>query len=264
MVEEHQGEQPARLGFLRGEGELAGEPDRFASQVDAARMAGRVDEIEHAQHDGEIAWLVEPAPAEGALGAADPLRHRRLGDIEGIGDFLGAEAADGAQGQRHLRRGREVGVTAAEQQEESVIALLRGGRTQLRTLGLLSALPRGLAAAGVHEPPRRDRDQPRARVARWVLGPDPERLQQRLLERVLGGVEVLAPADQASEHPRDEGAQGALPQVRAGVSACTPTYSPLSCSSSLTCLWKAMCASTSSGAHWSIGGNGRCGAGPPR
>ena len=79
-------------------------------------------------------------------------------------------------------------------------------------VALLAAVPGGLAAAGVDEPPRRDRGQPRARVARRVLGPDPERLQQRLLERVLGGVEVLAPADQAREHPRDEGAQGALVQ----------------------------------------------------
>ena len=51
------------------------------------------------------------------------------------------------------------------------------------------------------------------RVARRVLGPDPQRLQQRLLQRVLGGVEVLAPPDQAREHPRDESAQRALVQL---------------------------------------------------
>ncbi len=33
VVEEHQREQPARLRFLGGEGELAGEPDRLAGQV---------------------------------------------------------------------------------------------------------------------------------------------------------------------------------------------------------------------------------------
>jgi len=108
-------------------------------------------------------------------------------------------------------------VAAAEQQEEGVVALLRGDRTRLRVLGLLAALPGGVAAAGVHEPPGRDRLQPRARVARRVLGPHPQRLQQRLqqrlLQRVLGGVEVLAPADQACEHPRDEGAQCALVQL---------------------------------------------------
>ena len=80
---------------------------------------------------------------------------------------------------------------------------------------LLAAVTGGLAAAGVDEPPGRDRRQPRARVARRVLGPDPQRLEQRLLQRVLGGVEVLAAPDQAREHPRDEGAQRALVQPAA-------------------------------------------------
>ena len=166
VVKNHQREQPARLGLLRGQRELAGEPDRLAGQVDPggrARMPGRVDEVEHAQHDGEVAGLVQAAPTHGALGAADPLRHRRLGDVEGVGDLLGGEAADGTQGQRHLRRGREVGVTATEEQEERVVALLRGGRSRLRELGLLAALPGGLAAAGVDEPPRRDLVATRAR-----------------------------------------------------------------------------------------------------
>jgi hypothetical protein len=207
---------PVILGLRRGERELPGQPDRLAGQVHPggrASMSGRVDEVEHAQHDGEVAGPVQPAPAQRALGAADPLRHRRLGDVEGVGDLLGGEAADGAQGQRDLGSGGEVGVTAAEEQEQGVVALLRGGRRrQLRVRRLLAALPGGLAAAGVDEPPGRDRGQPRARVVRRVLGPDPERLQQRLLQRVLGGVEVLAAAHQARQHPRDEGAQGALVQ----------------------------------------------------
>ena len=33
---------------------------------------------------------------------------------------------------------------------------------------------------------------------------------KRFLERVLGGVEVLAAPDQPGQHPRDEGAQGTL------------------------------------------------------
>ena len=85
-------------------------------------------------------------------------------------------------------------------------------RRRFRVHLLLTAQPGGLAAAGVDQPPRRDRGQPRARVARRVLGPRPQRLQQRLLQRVLGGVEVLAPPDQPGEHPRDESAQRALVQ----------------------------------------------------
>jgi hypothetical protein len=95
-------------------------------------------------------------------------------------------------------------VTAAEEEEEGVVALLGGARLRLGLCRLLAAVAGGLAAAGVDEPPRRDRRQPRAGLARRVLGPHPQRLQQRLLERVLGGVEVLAPADEVGEHARDE------------------------------------------------------------
>jgi hypothetical protein len=212
VVEEHQREQPARLRFLGGEGELAGEPDRLAGQVDPPRVAGRVDEVEHAQHDGEVAGLVQAAPPQAALGPADPLRHRRLRHVEGVGDLPGGEAADGAQGQRHLGGGREAVVAAAEEQEERVVALLGGRGLGLGVCRLLPAVAGGLAAAGVDEPPGRDRRQPRLPVARRVLRPHPQRLEQRLLQGVLGGVEVLAPPDQAREHPRDEGAQRALVQ----------------------------------------------------
>ena len=85
-----------------------------------------------------------------------------------------------------------------------------GGHPRFRVDLLLAPLAGGLAAAGVDEPPGRHRGQPRARVARRVLGPYPQRLQHRLLQRVLGGVEVLAAPDQAREHPRNESAQCAL------------------------------------------------------
>ena len=124
VVEEHQREQPARLRLLGGEGELAGEPDRLAGEVDPACVPGRVDQVEDPQDDGEVAGPVEAAALQRALGPADPLRHRRLRHVEGVGDLAGGEAADGAQGQRHLRGGREVGVAAAEEQEERVVALL--------------------------------------------------------------------------------------------------------------------------------------------
>jgi hypothetical protein len=127
VVEEHQREQSAHLRFLGGEGELAGELDRLAGQVHPARVAGRVDEVEHSQDDGKVAGLVEAAPLQRTLGPADPLRHRRLRHVEGVGDLPGGEAADGAQGQCHLGGGHEVGVAAAEEQEEGVVALLGGG-----------------------------------------------------------------------------------------------------------------------------------------
>jgi len=103
-------------------------------------------------------------------------------------------------------------MAAAEQQEERVVAVLGGGGPRLDVRRLLAAVPGGLAAADVDEPPRRDRRQPGARVARRVLGPHPQRFQQRLLQRVLRGIEILAAADQARKHPGDEGAQRALVQ----------------------------------------------------
>ena len=67
MVDEHQCEQPARLRLPRGQRQLAGEPDRLAGDVDPAACAGRVDEGQHTQHDGEIARLVEARPCTARL-----------------------------------------------------------------------------------------------------------------------------------------------------------------------------------------------------
>ena len=58
-----------------------------------------------------------------------------------------------AQGQRHLGGGREVGVAAAEEHEERVVAVLGGAGS--------------------------NRGQPRPQGARRELGPHPQRLQQR-------------------------------------------------------------------------------------
>jgi len=85
-------------------------------------------------------------------------------------------------------------------------------RRRLVELRFLVTAPGCLTAARVDEPPRRDGAQPRLRVAWRVRGPHAQRLQQRVLKRVLGGVEVLAAPDEPGEHPRDESAQRALVQ----------------------------------------------------
>jgi hypothetical protein len=103
-------------------------------------------------------------------------------------------------------------VAAAKEQEEGVVALLGGAGPRLGAHRLLATVTGGLTATGVDEPPGRHRRQPCALVARRVLGPHPQRRQQGLLQRVLGGIEVLAPLDQAREHPWDESAQRALVQ----------------------------------------------------
>ncbi len=109
-------------------------------------------------------------------------------------------------------------MAAAEEHEEGVVRLVRRGVVvdPAARVGvvddLLATLTRGLAAAGVDQPAGRDRRQPRPRIVGRVVGPDPQRFDQRLLDRVLGGVEVLAASDQGREHPRDERAQGTLVQ----------------------------------------------------
>ena len=74
----------------------------------------------------------------------------------------------------------------------------------------LSMPPCALAAVVVDQPPPGDRRQPRPRIVGRVLRPDAQGLDQRLLQCVLGGVEVLAAPHEAGQDARDEGAQCAL------------------------------------------------------
>jgi hypothetical protein len=142
VVEQHQREQAARLRLRRLEREHAGEADRFARQVHPPGVAGGIDEVQHAQDHREVARLVQALPAQRALGAADPLRQRRLRDVERVSDLARGEAADGAQRQRHLGRRRKISVAAAEQQEEGVVARVLHHRSRrLREQQLLAPYP---------------------------------------------------------------------------------------------------------------------------
>ena len=108
-------------------------------------------------------------------------------------------------------------MAAAEEQEQRVVTRLGGGRGPRFGLRRLLAAPASaLASSRVDEPPARHGGEPRPRIARRVLGPRAEGLDQRLLQRVLGCVEVLAAADETREDMGDEGAQGALVQLCRG------------------------------------------------
>jgi hypothetical protein len=54
------------------------------------------------------------------LGAHQPLRHRALRYQEGTGDLVGAEPAEGAQGERNLRLDSERRVAAGEDEQQIV------------------------------------------------------------------------------------------------------------------------------------------------
>ena len=60
VVEQHQGEQPRHLGVVDHGRELPGEPDRLGGEVDVAGVALVEDQVEHAQHGGDVAGSVEP------------------------------------------------------------------------------------------------------------------------------------------------------------------------------------------------------------
>src|SRR5437660_4439294 len=77
--------------------QLAGEPDRLGGEVDVAGVALVEDQVEHAQHRGDVTGLVEPDARDGPLGPADALGHGRLRPEVGLRDLPRGQAADRAQ-----------------------------------------------------------------------------------------------------------------------------------------------------------------------
>ena len=114
----------------------AGQPDGLGGEVPALQVRSRragvalvEDQVQHVQHRVEplrpfgVRWHAERQAAvlDALFGAADAAGHGRLRDQEGPGDLRGGQAADGPQGQRDLRCGRQRGVAAQEQQDERVV-----------------------------------------------------------------------------------------------------------------------------------------------
>lgn len=104
MVQQHQRQQPGGLLLIAHVRKLPSEPDRFGSQIHISRVALVEDQVEHAPHRCQIARFLESHTADGLLGTADPLCHRRFGDEVGRRDLLGRQTSDGAQRERHRRR----------------------------------------------------------------------------------------------------------------------------------------------------------------
>ena len=204
MVEQHQGEQPRHLGVVDRGRELPGEPDGLGGEVDVAGVALVEDQVEDAQHGGDVAGLVEPHAGDGALGPADALRHGRLGHQVGLGDLAGGQPADGAQRQRDRRRRRQRRVGAQEVELERVVHRGRGPGRRLLVDEVLTPAAGGVGPGRVEEPAPGHRDQPALRVPRRVVRPDADRLDQGVLHGVLGRREVGSAADEDPEHARRE------------------------------------------------------------
>jgi hypothetical protein len=111
---------------------------------------------------------------------------------------------------------------AAQEEQAQGVVVTRGSlavRAGLRSIRLrrlhrgkvLAAAPRLLAARLVDESARRDLDQPRLRTLRYAgVGPLARRREKRLLNRILGGVEIAMASQHSAEDPRRELAQQAL------------------------------------------------------
>jgi len=178
------------------------------------------DQVDHVQHRPEpLAALVarrhperNPAGLDALLGAGDAPGHRRLRHQKRPGDLRRAQPTDRPQCQRDLRSGRQRGMTAQEQQDQCVVGVLCRarwlGKRPDRVLTTSTSL---LTAQQIGQPARSDRDQPPTRILRKAVGRPLRRCrQQRLLHRVLRGVEVPEPPDDRAEHLRRQPAQQVL------------------------------------------------------
>jgi hypothetical protein len=145
-----------------------------------------------------------------ALGAHDPLAHRRLGDEEGARDLARRQAAERPERESDPRRHVQGRVAAGEDQPQPivgdgaglghVVVLVRVEAHQLgQTLGAIGH--RAVAAQAVDRPPPRRDGEPRARPGgNAVARPRGEGGGEGVLHRVLGQLEVADVADEGGQH----------------------------------------------------------------
>jgi hypothetical protein len=167
VLQQHQRQQPARLRLARHQpGQRPRQPDRLRAQVrpDHVRPRGRAvalveQQVQHGQDPGRA--LREQARgrhpvrdrrvADLALGADDPLRHRRLGHQQRPGDLGRGQPGQRPQRKRDPRLKRQRRVAAGEDEPEPVIAdAIAAGLRQVpaRPVGAGRAQQRRLAQLG--------------------------------------------------------------------------------------------------------------------
>ena len=219
--QQHQRQQALRLGFGQQLDQQPAKADGFVGEVGPRQrlaVGGEValveNQVDHPQHAVEPRrqrrplghFVGDARVADLALGAHDALRQCRCGSQEGAGDGLGGQAAHFAQGQRHLRLGRERRMAAGEDQPQAVV-LDAAGRL-CRCLLLLRQPPGQLGERGiktrpltnaVDSPKTPGRHQPGARVVRHsVARPLRHGRDEGLLHRLLRQIEIAQQADQRS------------------------------------------------------------------
>ena len=224
VLEQDQGEQAGRPGVVGAQPvQQPGEPQRLGDQRRAGQLgAGRggVALVEHqvgrGEHGvpalGQVVGGRHPVGDAGQPdllpGAGQPLGHGGLGDEEGAGDLLRAEAAEGAQGQGDPGLRGEAGVAAGEHEPQQVVlddlgpgVLLgqHGAGERPEREGLLGPAGR-LAADQVDGAAAGRGAQPGNRaVGDAVARPGLQRAQAGVLHGVLGEREVAGPAGEGGE-----------------------------------------------------------------
>jgi hypothetical protein len=241
VVQQHQRQQAVHLGLVRHQlRQRPAQPECLYHQLAAPAIAFVEDQIDDRQHRGEpvgqqMVGRDAKRDARGfdlSLGPHQALGHGGLADQEGTRDLRGGEAAERAQGQRHLGLGGERRMTAGEDELEPLVGkaglvhrLLRAlGRRQQPGLGRQGAIP----ADAVHRPvPRRD-EQPRPGVARHAVAGPPGRGDGKgLLSGLLGDVEVAEEADQGGEHPPPVLAERLVEPAHHSMTGRTSTAPPI-------------------------------------
>ena len=251
VVEQHECQQPGRLGLI-GEQRDHGpcQPDRLGAQLPADQgIAGRrrvalvVDEVQDLEDAVEaLRQQVERRHAVGDAGVADlalgpdePLGERRLRDQEGPRDLRCREAAERPERQGDATVHRQRRMAAREDQPESVVgdghlvvrhvrAAASGlDRGKVRLDGglareLVRLVPEPPAAAqSIDRPVACGRRDPGARVVRYAAGrPHLERRDERLLDGLLGEIEVAEDANERRDRPARFLAEQAVDDLAGG------------------------------------------------
>ena len=203
--------------------------DRLGAQLAPdERIAGRgrvalvEDQVDHVQDPietlgqqlGRRDAIRDAGGADLALGADESLRERRLGEQEGTGDLGRGQAAQRPEGQGHPGVHRECRVTAREDESQSIIRDVHGVLRRLRIDGS-QRRDRGLASerldllgqpAAPAQPidrtiARRRRDPGSGVVRHPSRRPGFEGGDERVLDCLLGKVEVAEDPDQRGDGP---------------------------------------------------------------
>jgi hypothetical protein len=200
---------------------------RVARAGGVALVEDEADDVEHRVES--LRQRLVARHAERDVGRADlrlcprqALRHRRLGDQEGMRDLGRRQPAEETEGQRDLRLPRQGRVTAGEHQSQALVRharchgllprLLRGRRRRRRQLELRRPCAlHPLAPEPVDRTVARHRHDPRERVVRHAVArPALDRGREGVLDGVLGQVPVADRADERRDRPAEVLAEQAV------------------------------------------------------